>query len=175
MPKTALLIIDMQVGALECIDPLFYQMGPLVQRLAQVLDKARTAGIAVVFAQHHNPNGFPLRGSRAWELIAEMTPQSGEIVIHKTTPDPFLNTSLDQQLRQVGVSQLVVGGIQTADCIDTACRRAFSLGYQVVLLKDGHTTFDSPILSAQQIIEHHNHVMADWFATVVDAEAVEFV
>ncbi|GAB3900271.1 isochorismatase family protein [Spirosoma agri] len=174
MPKIALLIIDMQVGALEWENPPFYQMGILVQRLKQVLDKARTAGIAVFFAQHHNPTGFPAYGSREWELIAEMTPQPQEVVIHKTTPDPFLNTSLDHQLSQLGVTQLVVGGIQTADCIDTACRRAFSLGYQVVLLKDGHTTFDSSILSARQIIDHHNQVMADWFATVVDTEAVEF-
>lgn len=174
MPKTALLIIDMQVGALECTNPPFYQMSDLVQRLKQVLDKARTEGVSVFFAQHHNPNGFPSYGSREWELIADMNPQPEEVVIHKTTPDPFLNTSLYQQLEQLGVNQLVVGGIQTADCIDTACRRAFSLGYQVVLLKDGHTTFDSPILSARQIIDHHNQIMADWFATVVETGAVQF-
>jgi hypothetical protein len=33
------------------------------------------------------------------------------------------------------------------------------LGYRVTLVKDGHTTYDTPILSAAQIIKHHNHTL----------------
>ncbi|WP_301285903.1 isochorismatase family protein [Lysinibacillus endophyticus] len=50
---------------------------------------------------------------------------------------------------------ITVVGVRTEYCVDTTCRRALSLGYQVTLIADGHTTIDD-ILPAKQIIEHHN-------------------
>lgn len=172
--RTALLIIDMQVGAAEWQSPPFYGLDALVGRLKGVIAKAREKAVPVFYAQHHNPEGFAAYGSRAWELIPEIGPRAGDVVVPKTTPDVFLNTPLHEQLQRLGIGRLVVGGIQTADCIDTTCRRAFSLGYQVVLLADGHTTFDSPVLAAPQIIAHHNYVIGTWFGTLVESEQCGF-
>ncbi len=66
---------------------------------------------------------FPAYGSPDWQLITETGPQVGEVVIHKSTPDVFLNTSLHEQLQAGGTERLVIGGIQTAGCVDTTCRR----------------------------------------------------
>jgi nicotinamidase-related amidase len=65
--------------------------------------------------------------------------------------------------------------MQTEYCIDTNCRDANGLGYEVVLVKDGHTTFDSPVLPGSKIVAHHNQTLGSGgFATLVAAGAVKF-
>jgi nicotinamidase-related amidase len=174
MKKSALVVIDMQVGATELPGMPIYRMEELVQTIAKLLSRARQAQIPVVYAQHYNPDGFPEYGSDAWQLIPAIQPLAGEKVVHKTTPDLFLNTSLHEELQQSKVERLIIAGIQSPYCIDTTCRRAYSLGYEVNLVKDGHSTFDSPTLKAEAIIEHHNQIIADWFGQVVAADEVEF-
>lgn len=174
MKKSALLIIDMQVGAAQMRNPVFHKMDELIKRLNGVVNKAREKDIPVFYAQHHNPTGFPAYGSREWELIPEIGWQTSDSIIHKSTPDVFLNTTLHEQLQKDKIERLIIGGIQTADCVDTTCRRAYSLGYEVILLKDGHTTFDTPALKAEQIIAHHNQIIENWFGSVKESKEVEF-
>lgn len=57
-------------------------------------------------------------------------------------------------------------------CVDTTCRRAFSLGYDVVLAKDAHSTMNSERLTASQIIEHHNDVLKRFADTAESADIV---
>lgn len=56
----------------------------------------------------------------------------------------------------------MITGVQSEICIDTTCRRAYSLGYDA-LVEDGHSTYDTTLLSAPQIIKHHNHIIGEWF------------
>ncbi|MEK1832395.1 hypothetical protein AAAC51_36335 [Priestia megaterium] len=50
--------------------------------------------------------------------------------------------------------------MQTEFCLDTTCRRAYSLGYKEnILVKDAHSTFDTAVLSASKIVEHHNNML----------------
>ena len=170
MESSALLIIDMQVGAAQINHPKFYLMDELIVRLEQVIERARNKELPIFYAQHHNLNGFPSYGSKEWQLIPEIGPKYQDIIIHKSSPDVFLNTNLHEKLQERKVERLIIAGIQTADCIDTTCRRAFSLGYKVTLIKDGHTTFDSQHLKAEQIIAHHNQIIEKWFGEVVEAD-----
>jgi nicotinamidase-related amidase len=52
----------------------------------------------------------------------------------------------------------------TEFCVDTTCRRATSLGFDVTLVGDAHLTRDTDILSAAQIVAHHNLVLNDFGA-----------
>ena len=174
MKNTALIIIDMQVGAAEMTEPKFYEMDSVISKLEKLIRKARFKDIPIYYAQHHNPDGFPEYGSAEWELIPQIAPKNEDRIIHKTTPDIFLNTDLHQQLKEQQINRVVIGGIQTADCVDTSCRRAFSLGFEVVLIKDGHTTFDTQILKAEQTIAHHNQIIGNWFGKVIESENIEF-
>lgn len=63
--------------------------------------------------------------------------------------------------------------MQTEVCIDTICRSAFSHGFKTILVEDGHSTWKSSVLSAQEIIAHHNAVLR-WFSKVTKADDVEF-
>jgi nicotinamidase-related amidase len=47
----------------------------------------------------------------------------------------------------------------TQYCVDTTCRRAVSLGYDVTLVADAHTTADSGTFTVEQIVDHHNALL----------------
>jgi len=61
-----------------------------------------------------------------------------------------------------------------AGCVDTTCRRAFSLGFEVVLISDAHSTWDSAVLPADRIIQHTNHTLAEWFVRLAPSEDASF-
>jgi nicotinamidase-related amidase len=63
-------------------------------------------------------------------------------------------------------------GAQTEVCVDTTCRRAFSLGFSVTLVSDGHSTWDNATLTADQIIRHTNDTLAGWFVHLVRMDGV---
>ncbi|PQP85003.1 hypothetical protein C0Q44_11050 [Paenibacillus sp. PCH8] len=100
-----------------------------------------------------------------------IAPIVGDLVIEKETPDSFHQTDLHLTLQDKDVTELVLTGMQTEVCVDTTCRRAYSLGYKVNLVGDAHSTWNSNTLKANQIIEYHNTVLR-LFANVVDSESV---
>lgn len=53
-------------------------------------------------------------------------------------------------------------------CVDTTCSRAVILGYDAILAKDAHSTWNSGHLTTDQIIEHHNNVLK-WFAETAES------
>jgi hypothetical protein len=95
-------------------------------------------------------------------------------VIQKHHPDAFQDTNLQPELESRGIERLVIAGIQTEYCVDTTCRRAYSLGYDVTLVKDAHSTWDTDCLTAPQIIAHHNNVLGGWFVELKEASEIEF-
>jgi nicotinamidase-related amidase len=97
-----------------------------------------------------------------------------DIVIIKNHPDAFQDTKLQKELESRDINKLVIAGLQTEYCIDTTCRRAYSLGYEVILVQDGHSTYDTEYLDAEKIITHHNQVLSNWFATLTSANEVQF-
>jgi len=68
----------------------------------------------------------------------------------------------------------VIAGMQTEMCVDSACRAAAALDYRVTLVSDGHTTWDTPGLTADRIIAHHNRLLGSGFVDLAEAEQVRF-
>jgi hypothetical protein len=76
-----------------------------------------------------------------------MTPALGEPVVHKSACDSFFETPLAAELESRKIGKLIIAGCMTQYCVDTSVRRAVSLGYDVMLMADGHMTADSGGLS----------------------------
>jgi len=163
--QTALVLIDVQRGILNFPgltrkQKTNHALDETVLRIRSLLDRARQASAHVVFVQHDGGPGHPLEpGTPGWPIRAEITPQPEEPVIHKRACDAFFETHLQEELAARNVKQLVIAGCMTQYCIDTSVRRAVSLGFDVLLASDGHTTADTHILSFEQIIAHHNAVL----------------
>ncbi|GAM14710.1 cysteine hydrolase family protein [Mesobacillus selenatarsenatis] len=173
MENSALVIIDVQNGMFLEGEEVFNGK-ELLQGIKGLIKQARLANIPIVYIQHNESAGYPLEnGTYGWEIHSEISPDEGDIIIQKTTPDSFLKTSLDQELKEKGIEHLYLAGIQTEVCVDTTCRSAFSKGYKVTLVSDLHSTWDGNELTAQQIIKHHNGTLR-WFADVRSSDEIRF-
>ena len=172
--KTALLVIDVQQGLCEGEHEAFDSQ-QVIARINTVTEKARAAGAVVVFVQHESETGFMASGSRAWQFADGLHLAPTDLRIRKTTPDAFNRTELHEVLKEHGVTDLVICGMQTEFCVDTTTRRALALGYPVVLVEDAHTTEAKAHLSAAQIIQHHNDTLTniDSFGVRVRAVSAE--
>jgi nicotinamidase-related amidase len=159
----ALLIIDIQVGLVKLI-PFEIRAGVL-SRIEVLLSRARASGTPVIYIQHDGPKGHPLEThTKGWEIHPSIKPLENESVVRKKESDSFFETTLQQELGRRGITRLIIGGGMTEYCVDTTCRRATSLGYDVMLARDAHLTRDNEVLTAANIIAHHNFVLDDFGA-----------
>lgn len=171
---TALMIIDVQLGMFDERFPVVNGEA-LLGTVKKLLERARAAGTPVIFIQHNGQGEDPLRPDLpGWAIHPAIQPLPGETVLQKDHPDAFQDTRLQTVLQGLGVKNLVAAGIQTEFCVDTTCRRAYSLGYTVTLAQDGHSTWDSEALTAAQIIAHHNLTLGGWFVKLLPAEEIHF-
>lgn len=170
--KTALLIVDVQNGVLGKENNT-YQAEKILCNLEHLIKKAREANVPVIYVQHIEsgqlePNTFE------WQIHDRLAPKEEEIIIQKHHPSSFHDTSLIEDLSRLGVKNLVIGGLQTEWCIDSTVRHAFSLGFDVMVIEDGHSTMDTPILTAKKVVEHHNRIFKGGFASLKKAAEIEF-
>lgn len=147
--NTALLVIDAQRSLL---DEGPWEKEVLLRNIGRLIHDARLNGATVAFIRDTRvePDGT---------IDSGLDRKSDDLVISKDFCDSFLNTPLHDCLQAAGVTKLVICGMQTDYCIDTTCRRAASLGYEVQLISDSHSTFDHEHLSAAEIISHHNRIL----------------
>lgn len=75
-------------------------------------------------------------GTREHEILDEIKPAPGELVLRKTTISAFTSTGLDTVLRALGITDLVFTGISTNMCVDTTARDAADRGYRCLLVED---------------------------------------
>ncbi len=155
----ALLIIDMQRHFCEKVSSFFVPgSDQLAAQLKDLVDAFSEQKRPVIFTRHidsENPDNLMLRW---WaEKIKEENPMShivdvldtskGTVVI-KHQYDGFLNTGLEEILRQDGIRQLVVCGVLTNLCCETTARSAFMRGFEVYFIKDGTATFSEEMHEA---------------------------
>lgn len=173
-PK-ALLIIDMQNGLYHHSEKP-YQREQLLQNINALIAKARQAKAGIFAVRQTGPEGSPIaKGSQTWQLISELSlhPETDK-VFDKYSPSAFHGTELNRWLKEKGVEELVIAGMKTQYCIDTNCRMASSLGYRTILAADAHSCMDTPDLSAQQIIAHHNATLAGPFVKLQSSNDIHF-
>jgi nicotinamidase-related amidase len=169
--KSALLVIDVQLGMFQSLKKKPYLAEDFLKRLSKLLRAARAAKVPVVYVQHASKHGPFVPGKPGWAIHPEIAPQHGEPVVGKSTPDSFKNTELNSVLSELDVHRLIIAGMQTEYCVDTTARSAFSHDYEVVLVKDGHSTFDTAELPAERIVAHHNSTL-DAFARVMSSDEI---
>ncbi len=152
-PNTALLVVDVQNGVMREA----HDREAVVANIAALVDKARSAGVDVVWVQHTSDE-LP-RDSETWQYIPELVRRDAEPLVHKTYGDSFEATDLEAVLASRGIGGLVVAGAQTDACIRSTLHGAIVRGYDATLVADAHTTEDLSAYGAPvpgQVIAHTN-------------------
>ena len=83
---------------------------------------------------------FVPRGSWDAKVLDAIAPGEDEMVLPKTSSSVFISTNIDYVLRNLGVRSLMIAGVLTDQCIDSAVRDACDLGYLVTVPTDACTT-----------------------------------
>lgn len=152
-PNTALLVIDVQNGVVASA----YDRDTVVAHVAALVDKARSAQVAVVWVQHQSESLPP--DTDTWQLVPELVPHASEPLVHKRFGDSFEETDLESVLAERGIGSLVVAGAQTDECIRSTLHGAIVRGYDALLVEDAHTTEDLSSFGApspDKVIAHTN-------------------
>ncbi len=173
--RTALVVIDVQRGMFTVPGFAPHDGEGVVDRIAGLIAKAREAGTPVFFVQHHGDGDHPFQPGRpGFPFHEKLTPQPGDDVTVKQRSSAFHGTDFDAKLKRAGVDHLVVTGMQSEYCVDSAIRGAYERGYKVTLVSDAHSTFDSKVAKAADIIAIQNDTMDGSFADVRKADEVAF-
>ena len=138
------------------------QLAQVVPPLAALIGAARDAGVMVIHTREgHRPDlsdcppaklrrGAPskrigdegkygrilIRGEYGHDIVDELAPVAGEVVIDKPGKGAFYATGLSELLTAAGITQLLVTGVTTEVCVHTTTREANDRGYECLVVSD---------------------------------------
>jgi nicotinamidase-related amidase len=147
--NSVLITIDLQKGIVGL--PTVHPAGEIVSRVAQLARAFRKRGLAVVLvnvtgaAPGRTDAGRPKLSFPAdWtELVPELEQHPDDHIVSKQRLGAFIGTSLDDYLRQRGVTQVFLTGVATSIGVESTARSAYDYGYNVVLVVDAMTDRDA--------------------------------
>jgi len=145
----------------------------LLPRLERLLDAARKAGVTVIYATDaHTPDDVELakwpphamKGTPEAEIVDEVAPRPGDVVLEKRTYSPFMDPDFERELQERGITRLYVTGLHTDCCARHTSGDAFQRGYDLVWVTDALQAFTEE--AHQAGLEYFE----TWYATDPDRQ-----
>ena len=175
--QKALVIIDIQNDYFMGGNMPLVGSDEAVLNAKLVLEQFRNAGLPVIHIQHvsDRPGAtFFVPGTRGVEIHSEVAPLNNEKIIVKHFPNSFRETELQDYLKELGISDLVICGMMTSMCVDATTRAAKDFGYNCTVIGDAcaapNLEINGKTVSGENV---HNAFLAAlnyFYATVVDAK-----
>jgi len=170
--------------------------GPVIESIARAIKAARAADVQVIFFQNGwdpeyaeaggpgSPNWYKsnamktmrkhpalmgtllAKGTWDYDLVSELSPLPGDLVVPKSRYSGFFNTAFDSLLRSRGIRNLVFTGIATNVCVESTLRDGFFLEYFGVVLADA--THQAGPEFVQRASLYNIETFFGWVSTVDD-------
>lgn len=172
LERAALLVIDMQHGFCDaggCVARSgldHTEAAAVIAPCARLADAFRAAGRPVVLTRYALAPDYAdagllfevspalrvgealIAGSWDAELVAELAPRPGDVVLDKTRYSAFFATDLEERLRADGVETVVLCGVTTNVCVEGTARDAFAHDFRVVVCADATAAVARPLHDA---------------------------
>jgi nicotinamidase-related amidase len=127
LAESTLVMIDLQNTYTRGVMEL-ENVQPAIDQAAELLERARSAGIPIVHVMHDAGEGSPYDvRAEIGQIVDRVAPRDGEAVIVKNFPNSFTGTDLNDRL--AAGSNLILAGFMTHMCVNSTARGAFSLGH----------------------------------------------
>jgi nicotinamidase-related amidase len=139
LSESTLIMIDCQNtytrGVMELVG-----VEAALDHAADLLERARSAGIPIIHIQHDGGEGTPYDvHSEIGAIVDRVAPRGSEPVILKSFPNAFVQTDLHERLG-TGTQNLVLAGFMTHMCVNSTARGAFNLGYASTVVASATAT-----------------------------------
>src|SRR4051794_3730860 len=166
-----LLIIDIQRdyfpgGAYPLVEP-----EAAAESARRVLDSFRAANRPIIHMKHvwDAPDAEFMRpGTEGIEIHPTVEPADGELVLEKASPNSFVETALEEELRRRDTTDLVVAGMMSSMCVDASVRAAADLGFSPTVV---HDACAAPDLEFNGVKVPGSAVHAAFMAALADSYA----
>lgn len=150
--KCALLVIEMQETFRSDLGIISEDQ---IKNIKALTKHAETNGSKVIYVRHNDSSkgsqpminwwGDELKyGSPNWQMIPEIDPKNN-LIIDKNQYSAFFGTNLDDVLKQNGIEDVIITGVMTNCCCETAARDAFMRGYRVFFVNDATSTVNKEL------------------------------
>lgn len=133
-----LLVVDVQ----NLVVARAWRRDEVIATIADLVGRARAAGTPVVWVRHQAEH-LPY-GSDEWQIVDELVPVPSEPIVEKTYGDAFADTDLDQVLRDLGATGVIITGAESYACVQSTFNGALYRGYDATVVGDAHTCTDLP-------------------------------
>ena len=173
LKDSALIMVDCQNTYRHGVMQLT-NIEPAILEAQKLLMMARDLKIPIIHIQHDAGVGTPYDiTAEIGAISAEVAPKNGEAVVIKNYPNAFWHTTLEAQLKALGVENVVLAGFMTHMCINSTARGAFNLGFKPTVIASACATRSlvgpqGKVIDAQTMHDSALAAVRDLFAVVVD-------
>lgn len=134
----ALIIIDIQKGLTK--KKVLHNEKLFFDSINKAIKDFRDAGSKIVFMQHNNNQ--LINGTSDWEIDERINKEQHDTIIQKNHGNAFQKTNLKEILLAFQIDNITIGGLSSHGCVKATCLGGINEGFEVSLLKNGHTSWN---------------------------------
>ena len=171
---TVLLYIDFQNEYKDGILKLGHNGANALIQAKKLLEIARSKAIPTFHILHKASSASSVFNceSDMSNVIETLQPSDNEYVIHKTMPNSFFNTELEELLQLTGRKQIIIAGFMSHMCVSATTIRAVELGYDVIICEDACASRNLPDQNQDELYAKIVHSvsmasLSDRYATIL--------
>ncbi|KAB2329715.1 cysteine hydrolase [Cytobacillus depressus] len=173
MDKMALILVDIQNDYFPGGKMTLHETEKAAKNARVILDYFRENNLPLFHIQHifeDNQAPFFTAGTEGVHIHQSVAPLENETVIVKHFPNSFLHTSLEAELKSIGIEHVIIVGMMSHMCIDATSRAAVDLGFKCTVIEDACTcpdiTFNNQTIDAKNVHYAFMGALGSLYATI---------